>query len=108
MGSTSDLADEYVLKHQLCRAHYERQRPGRGARYPNNPVRVRGTERMKHFGPIRLPVAAYQELRRMMRDLNVSDTIIARVIVVEALKDRALVDRMLQAGLGESATVCGW
>lgn len=91
--------EEYVLKDQLCRAHYERQRPGRGARYPNNPIAVRGAERMKSFGPIRLPVATHQELRRMMRDLSVSDTVIARVIIVETLKDRALVERLLREGL---------
>lgn len=94
------------MKHQLCRAHYERRRAGRrGAGYPDNPIRVPGTKWMKRFGPIRLPVETFEELRRMMRHWGVSDTVIARLIIVGVLKDRALVGRLLHLGLSEDATV---
>jgi len=41
----------------------------------------------------------------MMRHWGVSDTVIARLIIVGGAQDRALVGRLLHLGLGEGTTV---
>jgi len=56
---------------------------------------------MKRFGPIQLPLHVDTGLRSLRQKLEVHETIIARVILEEVLKDHALMQRLLRAGLGD-------